>query len=176
MSGIFTTERLRARRWTMDDVAAAYAIYSDPEVMRWLGDGRARPVRNEAVMRQVIEARTLQDRGAFGMWALELLDDRAVVGSVILAPLENVGPEFEIGWHLTRAHWGNGYATEGARGLLRYGFDVVGLARIVAVVYPENERSLKVCQRLGMRHEGRMRAYDHDLERYVAEPDQSPAT
>ena len=170
MSAIFTTERLRARRWTPDDADAAFAMYSDPEVMRWLGDGHARPVPSVEVMRRALESRAEQDHGLYGMWALGRIDDEVVVGSVILAPLEQRGPDIEIGWHLARAHWGHGYATEGAGALLRYGFDVLALPRIIAVVYPQNSRSIAVCERIGMRHEGTMRAYEHDLELYAAEP------
>jgi RimJ/RimL family protein N-acetyltransferase len=95
-----------------------------------------------------------------------------VIGSAALKPLEDTGPEIEVGYHLGRAHWGRGYATEAARGLLQHGFERLGLARIVAVVDPENTRSLAVVARLGMRAEGPCRCYDRDCLKFALE---SPA-
>ncbi len=59
-------------------------------------------------------------------------------------------PAVEVGWRLARSHWGNGYATEGAREALRYGFDVIGLDEIVSFTTPANVRSWKVMERIGM--------------------------
>ncbi|HEX9712614.1 MAG TPA: GNAT family N-acetyltransferase [Actinomycetota bacterium] len=171
MSVVFTTARLRARSWAPEDAEAGFAIYSDPEVMRYLGDGTGAPVPSVEAMRRTLEARAEREAGSpFGMWALEQLEDGIVVGSILLIPLENRGPDIEAGWHLGRAHWGNGYATEAGRAILSYAFDTLGLERVIAVVYPQNEASLRVAERIGMRRDGRMHAYGRDLERFVAEP------
>ncbi|MGB3649872.1 MAG: GNAT family N-acetyltransferase [Rivularia sp. (in: cyanobacteria)] len=60
----------------------------------------------------------------------------------------------EVGWHLRKASWGKGYATEAARKIINYGFNILQLSEIYAVVKPENHASVKVTQRLGMKHEG----------------------
>lgn len=170
MSVIFTTERLRARSWQPGDADAGFAIYSDPAVMRYLGDGSGATVPSIQAMRRSIQARAERDGGSpYGMWALERLDDEVIVGSILLIPLENKGPDIEAGWHLARAHWGNGYATEAGRAILRYAFDTLGLARVLAVVYPENEASLRVAERIGMRRDGMRQAYGRELVSFVAE-------
>ncbi|MFN2625571.1 MAG: GNAT family N-acetyltransferase, partial [Mycobacteriales bacterium] len=92
-----------------------------------------------------------------------------LVGAVILNPFPDIEPtEVEVGWHLGRAYWGNGYATEAGAAALDHGFQTVGLDRIFAVVYSENARSLAVCDRLGMTHHGSTdRYYGVDLELFT---------
>ena len=85
----------------------------------------------------------------FGNWAIVEKESGRVVGAVILQPLPG-HPEIEVGWHLARRAWGKGYATESARLGVDYGFETLGLNRIVAVINPANHRSLAVAERLGM--------------------------
>ncbi len=70
---------------------------------------------------------------------------------MLLIPLDAVGPEIEIGWRLRPAFWQLGYATEAARAVLRYGFDVVGLDEVLAEIDAENVASIGVAERLGLR-------------------------
>lgn len=164
MATIFETERLVVRDLHVEDAGAAFAIYGDPEVMRYSGrDGR--PVPDLETMRLALSRGSARgDTGSgLGQWAVCEREGGAMVGSVFLVPLEG-GPEVEAGWYLARAHWGRGYATEAARGALAHGLRRLGLGRVVAVVYPENERSLALCRRLDLRHEGRRQHYGHDLE------------
>jgi ribosomal-protein-alanine N-acetyltransferase len=168
---IFRTERLLARDWTLDDVDAAYGIYRDEDVVRYLGSV-PQPVTDEAAMRERVERwiagnEALRGTG-YGFWALCRADagegDGAVVGATLLKPLPDAG-EVEVGWHLGKAYWGNGYATEGARGAVAYGLGTVGLDVVYAVIVRENEASLAVARRLGMTYEGTTeRYYGKELE------------
>src|SRR5881227_3139476 len=76
--------------------------------------------------------------------------------------------EVEVGYRLSPRMWGRGYATEGARALLRYGFDVLGLYRIVGLTHPENLASQRVLCKAGLREAGWGRYYDRDLRLFVA--------
>lgn len=167
MTPVFTTERLVVRPWSVDDAGAAYAMYGDWEVARWLG---ATPRAHASVeeTRERLAAVVARDDGpGLGFWASTLATTGEVVGAVLLRPIGETG-DVEVGWHLSRAHWGNGYATEAARGALRHGFDDVGLTLVHAVVYPGNTRSAAVCERLGMTYEGRTtRWYDTELDHYT---------
>jgi RimJ/RimL family protein N-acetyltransferase len=81
------------------------------------------------------------------------------LGSVLLVPVpEATDGAIEVGWHFHPDAWGHGYATESAAGALQRGWDA-GLARVIALTYPDNEPSQAVCRRLGMTHEGLSRAY-----------------
>jgi RimJ/RimL family protein N-acetyltransferase len=102
---------------------------------------------------QRIEERDSVYGGKFGGWALETKDAGRIAGSVLLKPLPD-SENIEVGWHLARHAWGNGYATEAATEAIRYGLEEVGLEVIYAVVFPDNTRSLKVCERLGMSYIG----------------------
>jgi ribosomal-protein-alanine N-acetyltransferase len=109
---------------------------------------------------------------ARGSFPLFLRETGALVGTAILKPLvdgaEKVQPEIEIGWHLRKSAWGQGYATEAARALLARAFELTSEDTIWVVVQPPNERSLAVARRIGMRHVGRTeRYYGRELELFA---------
>jgi RimJ/RimL family protein N-acetyltransferase len=149
-----TTERLALRGWRASDHDALAAINADAEVMRWIGSGRVlgRGFTDDLIARFEGEWR---ERG-FGLWAVSWREDpeRELLGFCGLTMpsfLPEVLPAAEIGWRLARASWGRGVATEAARAALAFGFAPErGLREIVAVVAPENARSVRVCEKLGM--------------------------
>ena len=69
-------------------------------------------------------------------------------------------PAVEIGWRLVAEHWGRGLATEAAREVLRYGFEVVGLESVVSFTVPANVRSRRVMEKIGMTHDP-LEDFDH---------------
>ena len=159
---IYETSRLRIREWSADDLEAAFSIYSDPEVMRYLGASPS-PIPDRRKMAERMEFWKERDKdlaAGLGFWAIEA--EGEPVGSVILRPLPN-DVRVEVGWHLGRQHWGKGYATEAASGAIEHGFHVAGLEEIFSIIYPENERSIRVAERLGMESLGTTTRY-HDLE------------
>jgi RimJ/RimL family protein N-acetyltransferase len=102
-----------------------------------------------------IVRRGIDERG-WGLWAVERLEDGAFVGFVGLSVPRfesHFTPAVEVGWRLVRAAWGNGYATEGARASVAFGFDELRLDEIVSFTVPANERSRRVMERLGMTHD-----------------------
>jgi RimJ/RimL family protein N-acetyltransferase len=151
MAALITTERLLIRPWTVSesDVAAAFAMFGDPEVTRFLTRHETSLESQRRGLEGLNERMQAFPEG-MGWFALERLEDGQVAGCAVLKPLEDVGPEIEVGYHLARRHWGQGYATESALGCLRYGFGGLGLERIVAAVDPSNTASLRVLERLGM--------------------------
>jgi RimJ/RimL family protein N-acetyltransferase len=157
----FRTDRLTARDWTREDVPAAFAIYGRDDVMRWLGPQPRRAVATLEEMTDRVEA--MAERAAarpdYGLWPLELRLTGEVVGAVLLQPLPGSGDVVEIGWHLNPEYWGHGYATEAGRGAVALAFGPRGLDRVVAVVDPDNARSLAVCKRLGMTYLGQTSEY-----------------
>jgi RimJ/RimL family protein N-acetyltransferase len=168
---IFATERLRAREWTRDDAEAAYGIYSDLDVVRFLGSV-PQPVESVEAMGERIErwlARNATEPPGHGFWALET-HDGTLVGATLLKPLPEA-EEVEVGWHLGTAYQGRGYATEGARGAIAHGFRTVGLDVIHAVIVAENTASVAVARRLGMTYEGSTgRYYGKALELFSIRP------
>lgn len=161
---VFETERLRTRPWTLGDTEAAYGIYRDADVVRYLGSV-PQPVGSVDAMRERVERwvggnDALAGTG-YGFWALET-HEGTLVGATLLKPLPDAA-EVEVGWHLGTAHWGKGYATESARAAIAHGFDTCGLDVIYAVVVAENAASLAVARRVGM-------TYGGTTDRYYGKP------
>ena len=149
-SAVFATARLTARRITAADVDAMLAVYGDPAVVRFVADGK--PL-DRARCEQWVEVtlRNYETRG-YGMVALVARADGRIVG---FGGLVHPGgqSEPEIKYALRRDCWGRGYATEGARAALDFGFAHAGLAEIVSFTVPANVRSRAVMERVGMSHD-----------------------
>ena len=146
------TSRLLLRRWRDDDREPFAALNADPLVMEHFPAPLRRDESNALVDR--IE-RGLDERG-WGLWAVEVPGTAAFVGFVGLNPAmfdAPFTPAVEVGWRLARDHWGHGYATEGARAALGFGFETLALDEIVSFTTHGNARSRRVMERLGMRHD-----------------------
>ena len=169
---IITTPRLRIRDWSVDDAATALDILSRVEVVKWLGDGEPRLMKDLAEAEERIGGWLLRDDPPCGFWAVEVADggplDGRVIGSVLLVPLPNAEHgEIEIGWHLHPDAWGHGYAPEAARAVLDRGFEG-GLTEIHAVTHLTNEPSMSVARKIGMEHRGIVHSwYDEPSQHFV---------
>jgi len=96
------------------------------------------------------------ERHGFGLWAVEVVDQVPFIGFVGLAVPSfeaHFTPCVEIGWRLALKSWGRGYATEAARACLAFAFERAGMDALVAMTVPENIRSRRVMERLGMTHD-----------------------
>lgn len=122
---------------------------ADPRVMAYLGRLLSRE-ESDALADRIEAAFTAR---GFGLWAVEVPGVTSFAGFVGLsvprfeAPFT---PCVEVGWRLASERWGHGYATEGARAALAFGFDHVGLAEIVSFTTARNLRSRRVMEKLGM--------------------------
>ena len=97
-------------------------------------------------------AEAIAERG-FGLYAVEEKASGDFIGFVGLAPVAFTAaftPATEVGWRLTRASWGNGYATEAARGVIAHAFGPLGFASLVAFTAAWNTRSRRVMEKIGM--------------------------
>jgi RimJ/RimL family protein N-acetyltransferase len=155
---VFRTSRLRAVRWRDDHAPTAYAAYSQPEFVRYLGNPTPHP-DIDTTRRWIARISELLGESPAGFWAVERLDDGELVGATLCQPLPGGDGEHEIGWHVFPRHQRNGYATEIGRGAAAYGFEVLRLEEVLAVVIPDNVASLAVARAVGMRHVGRTDRY-----------------
>jgi [ribosomal protein S5]-alanine N-acetyltransferase len=149
MAFILHTDRLHIRPWEEADRPVLERMVRDPEMMRFITRGRTWSDEevDELLARQ---ARHLRNHGiCFG--AVVLTDSSEVIGMVGLQPHDD--GQFELGWWIWKAHWGRGYASEAATAFVRHAREVMGLARLVAVIDPPNTASIKVAEKLGMRFE-----------------------
>lgn len=171
-----TTERLILRDWLPEDGALFAQMNADPRVMEFMPGVMTREQSDQMRAR-------LAEHGArygFGLWAVEHRETAAFMGYVGLL-IPSFDPPFqcmqtpcvEIGWRLAAEYWGQGVATEGAREVLRHGFLGLGLLEIVSFTVPDNTRSRRVMEKLGMTHDPAddfahpTLAPDHRLSRHV---------
>lgn len=156
----FETKRLVLRAWNPEqDEIAAFRIYSDPEVTQFLSRGNWDKTIADTRSRLQHYA-NLSD---IGSWAIVEKTTQQPIGSAFLIRLPDQQGQrtqgYEVGWHLGKAFWGNGYATEAAQNVIEYGFHVLKIPAIYAVTRPENQRSIQVTQRLDMTPLGRTKEY-----------------
>ncbi|MBA2349392.1 MAG: GNAT family N-acetyltransferase [Solirubrobacterales bacterium] len=148
---VVETERLVLRGWRPEDRAPMARANADAEVTRWIGDGAPLDrAASDAFVDAIVEQ--WRARG-FGLWAVEERAGGAMLGLCGLSVpwfLPSVLPAVEIGWRLERSAWGRGYATEAAAAALAHAFDDLGLTEVIATIFPENIRSVRVAEKLGM--------------------------
>ena len=143
------TERLRLRPATLDDLDVWLALSRDAEEV-WFGEPRS----NLDDARMKLEWHIAhQEQHGFASWAVELRATGHVIGAAGLGHLGE-SEEIEVGYRFLKEHWGKGYATEAARVSIAFGFEELGLDRIVAVTLPENRASRRVMEKCGMKFVG----------------------
>jgi RimJ/RimL family protein N-acetyltransferase len=157
------TARLRLRAFRINDFEELYPIFSDPEVMKYVGKGARN--REETLTSLRLMINHWEEHG-FGMWALLDKLNGGLVGRCGLIYLDGT-PEIELGYTLAKHCWGRGLATEAARASLDYGFQRFGLERIVAIAHPDNQASRRVMEKVGMKYEKDARYYETDVVYYA---------
>ena len=155
-----STARLLLRPFSERDLDAYAAICADPEVMRYLGEGR--PLARADAWRQLAMFLGHWELRGYGMWAVEERRSGVLVGRIGFMEPEG-WPGFELGWTLDRSWWGKGYATEGAREALAFAFARLGKERVISLVHPDNHASIRVAERLGESLEGRTLLLGHEV-------------
>jgi ribosomal-protein-alanine N-acetyltransferase len=160
------TERLILRAPTNADLPEwVTCIWGDPEVMRYMP--RMGETPPDAFGEGVLAFFTsLREQQRVGAWAITNKADGRFMGHCMLAYREAFN-EHELGYALGKAFWGQGYATETARAVARYGFDHAQLDRIFAVVVPENTPSWRVLTRLAFGYEKDVTHYNLPLAYYA---------
>lgn len=168
MARVIRTERVLMRRWRDEDRGPFAALNADPAVMAHMM-ATLTPARSDAF---VDDIQACWEARGFGLWAIEVPGVASFIGYVGLWPADEVtgAGAVEVGWRLARDHWGHGYATEAAHEALRFGFEQVGLQEIVSFTVPQNERSRRVMERIGLRRDP-ADDFDHPRVDPVANPE-----
>lgn len=160
------TARLRHRAMTPDDGEAFFALNSNPDVMRYTGEPAIGSL-DEA--KHALASYPDFEKHGFGRWGCELKRTGELIGFCGLKRLDEFDGEVDVGFRFLPEHWGKGLATEACAASLAFGFETLGLDRIIALVLPENAASVRVLDKCGMRYTGMVRTDGVDALRYVCE-------
>jgi RimJ/RimL family protein N-acetyltransferase len=151
---VLTTERLTLRPIGEEDADALFAVFSDPEAMRyWSNPPHPSVGETRAMIGRIHEG--FGDRTNL-QWAIVRDEDELLLGTVTLMP-DLDQPRVEIGFILGPPHWGHGYAGEAQRAAIDFAFSELGMHRVEAEADPRNTASIRSLERLGFRREGLMR-------------------
>jgi [ribosomal protein S5]-alanine N-acetyltransferase len=144
--------RVSLRPIVENDIDSIYAIYSDPEVMRYWGSSPMKdPLEAKDFVAEVFA--DLRRRKCI-QWGIARRTDNSLIGTIAFFYLDFVARKAEIGFALGRAHWGMGYVQEALQAAIDYAFNEMRLRRIEADVDPRNLPSIRLLERLGFQKEG----------------------
>jgi RimJ/RimL family protein N-acetyltransferase len=146
-----TTERLHLRAWKDEDIEKIHLIMQDPDVTHYLQHHK---LNERATIERLVEKskRNIVEHG-YGYFVCEHTETGKVIGMVGLNYVEIDAPYFPcytVSWIFGKSFWGKGHATEAAKALINYGFEVCNLSEIYACTTSENKASENVMKRLGM--------------------------
>jgi RimJ/RimL family protein N-acetyltransferase len=148
------TERLRLRMFCHSDTDAYADMCADPEIMRFLGDGK--PMSRDMAWRNMATVMGHWHLRGYGFWAVEEKSTGELVGRVGCWNPEG-WPGIEVGWTILRAAWGQGFAVEAGRAAMDWAFQQLNLESLSSVIRTGNDRSVRVAEKLG-------ESWDYTLE------------
>lgn len=149
---IVETQRLLLRRLTLSDLDALFTLYCDPEVRRYFPEGTLSYEETKEELEWIIDV--YYGQHGFGLWATIHKETGEFIGRCGLLPWIIEGQsEVEVAYLLARAYWGQGLGTEAAQAILEYGFDQLPVERLICLIDPENQASVRVATKIGMTYE-----------------------
>ena len=148
---ILETNRLNLRRICMDDAEFMLQLLNEPSFLRFIGDKGVRTIDDA---RNYISQGPMAsyDRLGFGLYLTELKGTQIPIGMCGLLKRETLD-DVDIGFAFVPGFWKQGYALESAAAVMTYAKEVLGLSRLAAITSPDNEASIKLLLKLGMKFE-----------------------
>ena len=159
---VLETERLILRKLTTEDAEFMFELLNDPSFIRNIGDRHIRTLDDACAYILNGPVKSYEKNG-FGLYLIVLKETHESIGMCGLIRRETL-EDVDIGYALLPRFWSKGYAIEAARAAKAYAKDVVGLKRIVAIVDPANEPSIRVLEKLGLRYEKMVRLSEDDID------------
>jgi RimJ/RimL family protein N-acetyltransferase len=152
---VLETDRLVLRRLTVDDAEFILELLNQPSYLRYIGDKGVRTLDDARgyILKGPVDS---YERFGFGLYLTLLKESGVPIGLCGLLKRELMeGPE--VGYAFLPQFWSKGYAFESAAAVMAYGKDVLGLERIVAITAPDNEGSIRVLEKLGLKFDRMIR-------------------
>lgn len=161
---LLETERLILREFIPEDLQLIFSLDSDRRVMEFIRPPSKTIEEANATYNKIMTTRSKHP--LFGNWVAVLRESHEPIGWFCLKDLDNTA-EIEVGYRLLHAFWGNGYATEGAKALITYGFTTCNLSAIVGVTSLTNIRSQHVLEKCGLKFSKTAFIYETDVKYYI---------
>lgn len=146
---VFRTERLIVRRWLDSDLEMILKVYSDKEIVKFVGDGT--PITPELADKWLVVTKNNYEKRGYGMFTVLDLNKNILGFGGLVHPDNSELPE--VKYAFLKDHWGKGYATEFVRHLLAYGLEKLKLKTIIATTHPENAASNYILEKCGFVNE-----------------------
>ena len=161
------TQRLLLRPMLATDLEALYGIFTDPRVMASFG---VEPFNREQMRRWLQRNLDHQRQFGYGLFSVILKEDRTLIGDCGLENMELDGQAVaELGYDFRSAYWNQGYATEAARAVRDYAFDVLHLPKLVSLIRVGNLASKRVAEKVGMHFVEEFTRYETRYWKYSLE-------
>lgn len=164
---ILETERLVLRRMRVEDAEFIFELVNEPAFIRNIGDKGVRTL--EDARNYILNGPVASyAKFGFGLYVVVIKETGAAIGICGLLKRDSL-EDVDIGFALFEKFWGRGFAYESAAAVMEYGRTALGLKRIVAITSPDNEGSMRVLEKLGLRFEKmiRMTGSDEDTRLFV---------
>lgn len=153
MEYLFTSERLGFRNWIDSDIDKMTAVSADPEVMEFFPSVKTKAMTEDFIKNM----KSAFEKKGYCYYPVEILDTKEFIGFIGLIDQtynSPFTPNVDVGYRLGKAFWGKGYATEGAKRCIEYGFNDLGLEKIIAIASESNIKSTHVMKKVGMNLSG----------------------
>jgi RimJ/RimL family protein N-acetyltransferase len=150
LTSVFETGRLALRQFSPNDAEFILELLNEPSWIRFIGDKNVRTLddaRNYLVNGPI----AMYERVGFGLFLVALKSSGEPVGMCGLIKRDTL-EDVDIGFAFLPRHWGKGYAFEAAEATMNYGREVLKLKRIVAITSPDNDSSIKLIERIGLKY------------------------
>ena len=154
---VLSTPRLILRALQPSDLDDLYEYASDPEIDQYVPWEHYKNI--DEARKNLNEFLEEYEKDRLGAWGIEHRADKNLIGITNISMPHRINRNVELGYTISRAYWGKGYATEAVQAVIQFGFEKMKLVRIEAVVLPENLASARVLEKSGMQFEGVLHSY-----------------
>ncbi|MBY6051696.1 GNAT family N-acetyltransferase [Cytobacillus firmus] len=157
MFPLLETERLLLREITIDDAKDIFACFSNENVTRYYGQETLEDIKQAETFVDFFARSYTEKRGI--RWGIEIKGTQGIIGTIGFNAWSPKHKRAEIGYEIHPEHWRKGFTSEALSKVLQYGFDELGLTRLGAVVFIDNEASNNLLTKVGFQKEGILRDY-----------------
>lgn len=161
---ILETDRLVLRRIEQSDAMSILTYLSDDEVMKHYGLEPFQSV--EDALNEISWYESILDENTGIRWGITLKEENKVIGSCGFLEMVAQHHRSDIGFELSKQHWGKGLASEALEAVVTYGFKEMNLQRIQALIEPPNIPSQKLVEKHGFVKEGLLRKYEYTCGKF----------